>query len=114
MELKLKNGDYVPDGTGGFVRCTGENALLAEALFRLTCRRGSFPLLPELGSRMHTLLREKPGAMRSAARQWAIEALQGMAVTVTDVAVQNPGHDLAEILVSLDAAGERAILEVTI
>ena len=114
MELKLKNGDYIPDGAGGFVRCTGAEALLAEALFRLTCRRGSFPLLPDLGSRMHELTREKPGAIRSAARQWAIEALQDMDLTVTDVTVRTTGHDLAEILVHLTAAGQRTTLEVTI
>lgn len=114
MELKLKNGDYVPDGAGGFVRCTGHEALLAEALYRLTCRRGAFPLLPELGSHMHLLLREKPGALRAAARQWAMQALQDMDLTVTDVAVTVTGHDLAEILVHLTAAGQRTTLEVTI
>lgn len=114
MELKLNQGDYVPDGAGGFVRCTGHQALLAEALYRLTARRGAFPLLPELGSRMHTLLREKPGAIPSAARQWAIEALQEMDLTVTDVQVHAAGHDLLEVLVHIDAAGQSEIVEVTI
>ena len=114
MELKLKNGDYIPDGAGGFVRCTGPEALLSEALFRLNCRRGAFPLMPGLGSRLHELTREKPGAIRSAARQWAIEALQDMPMTVTDVTVRIIGHDLMELLVQLDAAGQRTTLEVTI
>ena len=55
MELKLRNKDYVPDGQGGFVRCLGWEGVLAEALFRLSCRRGSFPFLPELGSRLYLL-----------------------------------------------------------
>jgi len=114
MELKLNQGDYVPDGAGGFVRCTGHQALLAEALYRLTARRGAFPLLPELGSRMHTLLREKPGAIPSAARQWAIEALQDMDLTVTDVQVRPAGHELLEVLVHIDASGQRETVEVTI
>ena len=38
MENKLIGGDYVPDGAGGFVRQTGSEALLSQALFRLTCR----------------------------------------------------------------------------
>lgn len=114
MELKLKNGDYVPDGAGGFVRCTGAEGVLAEALYRLTCRRGSFPPLPEMGSRMYTLLREKPGAVQAAARQWAIEALQSMPVTVTDVAASFSGRELLEIRVALEYEGERTILEVSI
>ena len=63
MENKLIGGDYVPDGAGGFVRQTGSEALLSQALFRLTCRRGRFPLLPELGSLLYTLDREsRPAA----------------------------------------------------
>ena len=41
MELWLKNGDYVPDGKGGFVQLEGEEALLQRVLFRLCARRGS-------------------------------------------------------------------------
>ena len=63
---------------------------------------------------MHELTREKPGAVRSAACQWAMEALQDLPMTVTDVAVNTIGHDLMEILVQLDAAGQRTTLEVTI
>ena len=50
-ENLLRGGDYVPDGFGGFVRLQEEEALLERALFKLTCRRGAFPFLPELGSR---------------------------------------------------------------
>ena len=55
MELLLKDGDYVSDGAGGQVRLEGEEALLQRVLFRLTARRGGFPLMPELGSRLYAL-----------------------------------------------------------
>ena len=58
MEAKLFNGDYIPDGLGGVVRCEGADALLERVLFRLTARRGQFPLLPRLGSRLYLLGRE--------------------------------------------------------
>ena len=48
MEAKLFNGDYIPDGLGGVVRCEGADALLERVLFRLTARRGQFPLLPRI------------------------------------------------------------------
>ena len=69
MELKLINGDYVPDGMGGVVRCAGADALLERVLFRLTARRGQFPLLPDLGSRLY---RRRPWrGRRSRSRTWS-------------------------------------------
>ena len=53
MELRLEQGDYVPNGAGGFQRLEGAEALLQRVLFRLTARRGQFPFLPELGSRLY-------------------------------------------------------------
>ena len=50
MENLLRDGDYAPNGFGGFTRLSGAQEVLARALFRLTCRKGSFPFLPELGS----------------------------------------------------------------
>ena len=41
MEPRLKNGDYIPDGLGGVVRCEGAEALLERVLFqigRASCR----------------------------------------------------------------------------
>ena len=75
--MLLQKGDYVPDGNGGFLTVTGREALLSRALFQLTARRGSFPFLPELGSRFHLLLREKPSAQETLAAQYAAEALAG-------------------------------------
>ena len=76
MELKLKNRDYCPDGAGGLERGEGAQAVLARVLFRLTARRGALPFLPELGSRLHEVLREKPSARLAAARQYVAQALE--------------------------------------
>lgn len=43
MELKLQNGDYVPDGVGGLRRVWGQEALLQRVFYKLMARRGSFP-----------------------------------------------------------------------
>ena len=55
MENLLRDGDYVPNGFGGFTRLYGAQEVLAKALFKLTCRRGSFPFLQDLGSRLYEL-----------------------------------------------------------
>lgn len=88
MELYLKDGDYLPDGKGGFRRAEGREELLQRVLWRLTARRGQFPFLPELGSRLHTLCRAKPSEWESLARQYAAEALEGETeLTVTGAEV---------------------------
>ena len=69
MELRLKNGDYIPDGKGGVVRLSGDNALLQRVLFRLSARRGALPMLPELGSQLYLLGREAPEAS-TPPRRW--------------------------------------------
>lgn len=113
MENKLVSGDYVPDGAGGFVRLQGAEALLAQALYCLSCRRGSFPFLPELGSRLYLLGREKPSARTAVARQYAVEALAGLAVTVEDVTVTAQG-DLLLVTVYMTADGDAQTLEVLV
>ena len=65
---KLRNGDYVPDGVGGFASASGAEAVLERVYFLLTARRGKFPLLPEVGSRLYRIFREKPSA-RGATRR---------------------------------------------
>ena len=55
MELKIKDRDYVADGAGGLVRVSGWDELLERVLFKLSVRRGSFALAPELGSKLHLL-----------------------------------------------------------
>ena len=89
MSLLLRNRDYARDGNGGVTVVSGGEALLNEALFRLTARRGSFPFLPRLGSRMGELRREKPSDWDALARQFAVEALDGLEeVTVIGVRVR--------------------------
>lgn len=93
MQNKLVNGDYVA-GYGGIERLYGTDALLARVLFRLQCRRGSFPFLPQLGSRLWTLGREKPAERDMLARQYAAEALAELPLTVVDVTVSAAANGL--------------------
>lgn len=112
MSLLLKNRDYTADGKGSVVTLSGAEALLGEVLFRLSARRGAFPLLPELGSRMHLLRKEKPGSWETLARQYAAEALAGLeGVTVTGASVTAVG-DRLNVLVSLDRQGETVTVEL--
>lgn len=113
MAAVLHNGDYVPDGIGGFEKKDGAQGILCEALFRLSMKRGSFPLLPDLGSRLHLVGREKPSARNMAARQYAMEALEGLDVTVLDAAVTLDADGVAHVKVTLAAEGETVDLEVT-
>ena len=64
MTLKIQNGDYVTDGCGGLERVEGTQALLQRVLFRLKARRGQFPFLETLGSRLWQL-----GQVSSGQRQ---------------------------------------------
>lgn len=75
MERILKNGDYVPNGAGGLVEAVQGEEVLARALFRLTARRGGLPFLPQLGSRLYTLSREKPSVRQALAEQYVAQAL---------------------------------------
>lgn len=89
MELKLVDGDYVSNSTGaGFETVTDYDELLQRALYKLTARRGMFPLIPDLGSGLWTLCREKRSNRQSAARQYAAEALAdeaGIGIVGVDV-----------------------------
>ena len=69
MELFIENGDYVPDGLGGLTGLTGAQEVLQRVLFRLKARRGAMPFLPNLGSSLHTLGREKPAARPALAEE---------------------------------------------
>ncbi len=88
MSLLLTNRDYAADGSGGVAVIRDGEELLGEVLFRLTARRGSFPFLPRLGSRMDRLRRAKPADWENLARQYAVEALDGLdGVTVAGARV---------------------------
>ncbi len=95
MSLLLKDRDYAAGENGAAAVAADGEALMGEVLFRLTARRGSFPFLPELGSRMHQLRREKPSGWDSLARQFAVEALAGLpGVAVTGAKVTQEGDAL--------------------
>ena len=99
VEWKLTEGDYVPDGKGGFTALTGSGEVLARVLYRLTARRGALPFLPGLGSRLYLLGREKPSARQALAAQYVAEALQ-----------EEP--ELSVRAVELDQSGEKGLLTV--
>lgn len=106
MEIKIQNGDYVPDGLGGVVRLSGAEALLERILFRLTARRGGLLPLPALGSRLHLLGREPASQRLSVARQYVAEALTEEDVTVTDVTLAPKDGGRMDLTVFLTYEGE--------
>ncbi|MCI8808473.1 MAG: hypothetical protein HFF21_10145 [Oscillospiraceae bacterium] len=111
MSLLLKDRDYVRDGNGGIAVARDGEALVNEALFRLTARRESFPFLPGLGSRMGELRREKPSGWDALARQFAVEALDELEdVTVTGARVR---QERDALLVSVDLLWQGQALSVT-
>ena len=106
MELKIVNGDYVPDGAGNLCRLGGEEEVLARVLYRLTARRGGLPFLPRLGSRLHFILREKPSARRALAVQYVREALEEETdIQLAGVELADRGEQ-AELTVRLNWRGE--------
>ena len=93
MEQKLRNGDYVPDGVGGLARVEGREALLQRVLFKLTARRGQFPFLEDLGSRLW-LLGQTPAARRqTAAEQYVAEALADEPGLMVEAVTLEPGTE---------------------
>ena len=114
MENLLRDGDYVPNGFGGFTRLYGAQEVLARALFKLTCRRGALPFLPELGSRLYELGKERPSGREALARQYCMQALSGMGLWVDAVKVQELADGHARIEVELTYQEQRQALEVRI
>lgn len=111
MSLLLNKRDYVADGNGGVVVVRDGEAMINEVLFRLAARRESFPFLPQLGSRMGQLRREKPSAWQTLAQQFAVEALAGLeGVTVTGAAVRREQDALT---VTVDLLWQGTALSVT-
>ena len=112
MELILNNGDYIPDGRGGLARAEGDNALLQRVLFRLTARRGMLPMLPDLGSQLYLLGREKADARLSAARQYAAEAVKSEGLQVQDLTLEPAGNGQMHLTLWLE--GEDTALTVSV
>lgn len=105
IEFEMNNGDFNPDGAGGFRQLEGNRALIQRILFRLTARRGALPFLPRLGSQLHTLSREKESARQVLCRQYVCQALEDEDVTVTDV-IYTESENLAQVKVCLEWQGE--------
>ncbi len=76
MELMVRDGDYIHDEAGRFRRAEGGDELLQRVLWKLSIPRGSFPLLPELGSQLYQLGRCKPAQRQALARQYVAQALE--------------------------------------
>jgi phage gp46-like protein len=107
MALMMRGGDYVFDGVDGLRRAEGQEALLQRVLFRLSARRGAFPFMEELGSRLWQLGRLPASVRSAAAMQYVTEALaEEPDVSVESVLLEETG-DGAVLRIGLDARGER-------
>ena len=110
--MKLRNGDYIPDGAGGFQCLRGRQAILEDALFLLSARRGGFAPMPELGSRLYLLAREKSGARESMARVYVREALEPLGIEVMGITLTE--GEVLHLQIELQAGGQTDVLEVDI
>lgn len=113
MRLIMEYGDYRADGLGGFVRVTEEERLLHQALFLLKARRGGFAPLPEVGSRLYLLSREKPSQWEPLALAYAQEALDCLGLTVTAATVTATAEGL-EVSIHAQGDGDEISLEAVI
>lgn len=93
LELKMRNGDYVPAANGDFETVSGEDEVLQRAMLRLQARRGCFDALPDYGSRLYTLCRLKPGERAAGARTFAEEALAAEPEVQVGEVRYTPGAD---------------------
>ena len=101
----MKNGDYLPDARGGLRYAEDTDALLQRVLWKLTVRRGSFPFLPTLGSRLYTLPRSRASEWSDLARLYAAQALEteeGLTVTGAEIL---PGEGGAQVRVTMKYQG---------
>ena len=110
--VRLEKGDYALRGNT-CVPLRGQEAAFADALFRLQCRRGSFPFLPDLGSRLWRLGLERRTDRIALARQYCAEALEGSPVQANDVTVREQGSALAvELTLRLGEANVKVEVRV--
>ncbi|MBR5381454.1 MAG: hypothetical protein IK136_02415 [Oscillospiraceae bacterium] len=111
MEFLLSDGQYVPDGNGGFKKATGAEETLQRALLKLSCRRGGFAPWPAFGSRLYTLSRLRRSERESAAKRFAAEALRGEALIVEDAAVTETERGLS-VRVLLTGGGAETYADI--
>ena len=114
MELKIRNGDYVPDGSGGFVVVSGEEELLQRVLLKLTARRGAVVFRENFGSRLWELGRVQLSARRAAAMQYAAEALADEKLKVNDVELEDGGDGILRLRVWLQTEDGEYPLRLTV
>ena len=101
----LREGDYVPNGQGGFSTATGADEVLERILWKLTVKRGSFPFLPNLGSRLHLLARVPAGEREAVAAQYVSEALRDEEVALRETKLAWEG-ETATLTLRMDWQGE--------
>ena len=113
MALLLKDRDYALNEAGELATVAGAEELLHEVLFRLAARRGSFPFLPELGSRLWQLGQLPAVQRQSAAEQYVAEALAAEPeLTVERVSLTESGGGRAQVTAAMTWRGET--LSVTV
>ena len=103
--LILREGDYVPNGQGGFSTAVGAAEVLERILWKLTVKRGSFPFLPELGSRLHLLSKVPAKEREAVAAQYVAEALAEEEVALREVKLAWEGERTL-LTLRLDWQGE--------
>ncbi len=107
MTLLVKDGDYVRDGSGALTSLSGLEEVLQRVLIKLIARRGGFPLLPELGSRLYLLPRQSPANRETLAKQYIQEALEEEPeLAVTDVTLTPLDGERLQISVALRWQGQ--------
>ena len=104
--LVIRNGDYVSDGAGGLRRAEGREALLERVLFRLTARRGQFPFLEDLGSRLWRLGRVSTAGRQAAAEQYVAEALAAETGLTVETVTLTQENGKASLTAALTYQGE--------
>lgn len=104
--LAIRNGDYVPDGVGGLRRAEGREALLERVLYRLMARRGQFPFLQDLGSRLWQLGRVGAAGRQSAAEQYVAEALAAETGLTVETVTLRQAEGRTELTAEMTWQGE--------
>ncbi|MDO4749586.1 MAG: hypothetical protein Q4A39_01960 [Eubacteriales bacterium] len=115
MDLKLSLGQYVPSEHAGLETLSGQEELIQRVLMKLQAPRGAFPPLPDYGSRLYLLHREKPSHRNTAALLFAAEALEEEdSVTVESAEVSLSENGQLLVALRLTAAGEATAIELEV
>ena len=87
MDIAISDGDYIPDGRGGFVMARDAAETVQRAFFRLSTRKGAFYPMPGLGSELRGGM--SPPAVKAAAE----EALRGLdGVQIAEIIPEGDGR----------------------